>query len=82
MKSRLFAIFVTAAMLEVASTTYINEVVGHSASMMIWAALGAWFNFPFTTSMVESETMRERFLITAALSAGYGFGSAVVYFIR
>jgi hypothetical protein len=79
MKNRLIAVFITAALLEISSTMYISSVSARSITMIAWAGIGPWFDFPFTSSMIEATDLKQRFLITLSLAAGYVTGSAIIY---
>jgi hypothetical protein len=75
-------IFISALIIEIASTMYIATVADRSLSMIFWAFIGPFLGLPFVGYMVESKNWKERILMALASSIGYAIGSFIVYSIN
>jgi hypothetical protein len=69
----------SAFVLEVASTFYIQTASERSAFMMMWAFLGPFLNLPFAGYMVETKTWKERLILALTMGIGYMLGALLVY---
>lgn len=72
-------IFISALIIEIASTMYIATVAERSLSMIFWAFIGPFLGLPFVGYMVESKNWKERILMALASSIGYAIGAFIVY---
>ena len=75
-------IFISALIIEIASTMYIATVADRSFSMIFWAFIGPFLGLPFVGYMVESKNWKERILMALASSIGYAIGAFIVYSIN
>jgi hypothetical protein len=75
-------IFISALIIEIASTMYIATVADRSLSMVFWAFIGPFLGLPFVGYMVESKNWKERILMALASSIGYAIGAFIVYSIN
>jgi hypothetical protein len=75
-------IFISALIIEIASTMYIATVADRSLSMIFWAFIGPFLGLPFVGYMVESKNWKERILMALASSIGYAIGAFIVYSIN
>ncbi len=75
-------IFISALIIEIASTMYIATVADRSLSMIFWAFIGPFLGLPFVGYMVESKNWKERILMSLASSIGYAIGAFIVYSIN
>ena len=75
-------IFISALIIEIASTMYIATVADRSLSMIFWAFIGPFLGLPFVGYMVESKNWKERILMALASSIGYAIGAFIVYIIN
>jgi hypothetical protein len=75
-------IFISALIIEIASTMYIATVADRSLSMIFWAFIGPFLGLPFVGYMVESKNWKERILMAFASSIGYAIGAFIVYSIN
>jgi hypothetical protein len=75
-------IFISALIIEIASTMYIATVADRSLSMVFWAFIGPFLGLPFVGYMVESKNWKERILMALASSIGYAIGAFIVYIIN
>ena len=72
-------IFLSALIIEICSTFYINYVADKNPiGMIIFAAIGPFLGLPFAGYMVESKLWSERFKMAFALSFGYIAGCLIV----
>lgn len=71
----------SAFVLEIASTFYIQTVSGKSVFMMLWAFLGPFFSLPFAGYMVETKTWKERVILATTMGTGYMLGASLVYVV-
>jgi hypothetical protein len=75
-------IFISALIIEIASTMYIATVADRSLSMIFWAFIGPFLGLPFVGYMVESKNWKERILMALASSIGYAIGAFIVYSVN
>jgi hypothetical protein len=75
-------IFISALIIEIASTMYIATVADRSLSMIFWAFIGPFLGLPFVGYMVESKNWKERILMALSSSIGYAIGAFIVYSIN
>lgn len=74
-----FIIFLSAFIIEICSTFYINYVADKNAiGMIIFAALGPFLSLPFAGYMVESKTWKERIVMALVMAVGYMAGTILV----
>jgi F0F1-type ATP synthase assembly protein I len=72
-------IFISALIIEICSTFYINYVAHKNPiGMIIFAAIGPFLGLPFAGYMVESKSWSERIKMAFALSLGYIAGCLIV----
>jgi len=72
-------IFLSALIIEICSTFYINYVADKNPiGMIIFAAIGPFLGLPFAGYMVESKLWSERIKMAFALSLGYIVGCLIV----
>lgn len=75
-------IFISALIIEIASTMYIATVADRSLSMIFWAFIGPFLGLPFVGYMVESKTWKERILMSLTSGIGFAIGAFIVYSIN
>lgn len=72
-------IFVSALIIEIASTFYISFVSEKNAvGMLIFAFIGPFLGLPFVGFIVESKTWKERIRMAFSSAIGYLVGSLIV----
>lgn len=76
---RYVVIFISAFIIEVASTMYISTVADRNVQMIFWAFIGPFLGLPFVGFMVESKTWTERIKYALASAVGYSLGALLVY---
>ena len=74
-------IFLSAFILELASTMYIKNVSDRSAQMMFWASISPFITLPFAGYMVETKTWKDRVKLAFSQALGYFLGALVVFLI-
>lgn len=74
-------IFLSAFILELASTMYIKNVSDRSAQMMFWASISPFITLPFAGYMVETKTWKDRIELAVSQALGYFLGALVVFLI-
>jgi hypothetical protein len=81
--NRYIIIFLSALILEIGSTMYINSVSDKEmAATMFWAFLGPFIALPFAGFVADEKTWRGRFFLALSSSVGYTTGALIsMYFI-
>lgn len=74
-----YVVFLSAFVIEFASTMYISTVSERSLWMVFYALIGPFLNLPFVGYIIEAKNWNERIKIAFSSSIGYGLGSFVVY---
>jgi len=76
-----FIIFLSAFVLEIGSTFYINGVASHNLGIMaFFAFMGPMLSLPFVNFVIEAKNWKDRGVLAIIQSFGYCFGSIVSYF--
>jgi len=76
-------IFLSALVLEIGSTMYINSVSDKEmAATMFWAFLGPFIALPFAGFVADEKTWKGRLFLAFSSSIGYTTGALIsMYFI-
>ena len=76
-------IFISALVLEIGSTMYINSVADKNmGATMLWAFLGPFIALPFAAYVADEKTWKGRFYLALSSSIGYTIGAMLsMYFI-
>jgi len=82
-KNKYLIIFISALLLEIGSTMYINSVADKNiGATMLWAFLGPFIALPFAAYVADEKTWRGRFYLALSSSIGYTIGAMIsMYFI-
>jgi hypothetical protein len=75
--------FLSAFVIEICSTFYINFVATHNViGMIFFAAISPWLSLPFLAYVIESNTWLEKIRLAFYMSIGYMVGSFfVIYYL-
>lgn len=72
-------LFISAVVIEIASTFYISAVSDRDMSAMVfWAFIGPFLGLPFLAYQIEAKTNKERIILAFIYGFGYSSGAIIV----
>jgi len=82
-RNKYLLIFMSALVLEIGSTMYINSVADRNlATTMLWAFLGPIIALPFAALIADNKSWRSRIFLALSSSIGYTTGALItMYYI-
>jgi hypothetical protein len=73
-----FIIFISALILEIGSTMYINSVADkNTINTMFWAFVGPFIALPFAGFVADEKSWGGRFFLALSSSVGYIIGASI-----
>lgn len=81
--NKYLVLFISAVVIEIASTFYISAVSDKNCiSMVFWAFIGPFLSLPFLAYQIDAKTNAERLKLAFCYGFGYAVGAALVNFLN